>query len=75
MQDEVEEISLWEKIPNSWYIYIYIYFNFLFFFLPITNFFRSALFLFCIECLAESIEKKGEKVLLWKERYGKSSSE
>ena len=73
MQDEVEEISLWKKIPNSWYIYIYILISF--FFLPITNFFRSALFLFCIECLAESIEKKGGKVLLWKERYGKSSSE
>ena len=74
MQDEVEEISLWKK-NTKLMVYIYIYFNFLFFFLPITNFFRSALFLFCIECLAESIEKKGEKVLLWKERYGKISSE
>ena len=42
-----------------------------FFFLPITNFFRSALFLFCIECLAESIEKKVKKFLSVKKYMGK----
>ena len=39
-------------------VYVY-FFNFLFFFffLPITNFFHSALFLFCVECLAEKVKK------------------
>ena len=42
-----------------------------FFLLPVTNFFRFALFLFCIECLAESIEKKVKKFLFRKKYMGK----
>ena len=73
MQDEVKEVSLWRKIPNSWYIYIFLISCF-FFFLPITNFFRSVLFLFCIECLAESIEKKVKKFFSGKKDMGDISS-
>ena len=45
------------RIPNSWYMYIFLISCFFFFFLPITNFFHSALFLFCVECLAEKVKK------------------
>ena len=50
------------------YIYIYIFF---FFFLHVTIFFHSTLFLFCIECVAESIEKKVKKFLSGKKYMGK----
>ena len=42
-----------------------------FFFLLVTNFFRFALFFFCIECLAKSIEKKVKKFLSGKKYMGK----
>ena len=48
---------------------IYIFFNF--FFLPVTNFLHSTLFLFCIECVVESIEKKAKKFLSGKKYIGK----
>ena len=48
---------------------IYIFFNF--FFLPVTNFLHSTLFLFCIECVVESIEKKVKKFLSGKKYIGK----
>ena len=51
-------------------IYIFLISCF-FFFLPVTNFFHSALFLFCIECVAESIEKKVKKFLSGKKYMGK----
>ena len=48
---------------------IYIFFNF--FFLPVTNFLHSTLFLFCIECVVESIEKKVKIFLSGKKYIGK----
>ena len=48
---------------------IYIFLKF--FFLPVTNFFHSTLFLFCIECVVESIEKKVKKFLSGKKYMGK----
>ena len=69
MQDEVEKISYENKYQTHGIFYFYFYFYF--FFLPVTNFFHSTLFLFCIECVAESIEKKVKKFLSRKKYMGK----